>query len=154
MIVIHCPFSSLRTMTIIHLDLSDLTWFSKNSRRAKVWLTISFFPSVLTCEFKDLFWLLICSANFVPLVNKCLEGPTEHHIVLGALQNITERCLSGCLSLGFKVRRCQHKNAKTSFLLKGSHHARRIQFSLGPSYWMGRVYKWKWSMYVCVYVCM
>ena len=26
-------------------------------------------------------------------------------------------------------------------------------FSLGPSYRMGRVYKWKWSMYVCMYVC-
>ena len=25
-----------------------------------------------------------------------------------------------------------------------------ISFSLGPSYQMGRLYKWKWSMYVCV----
>ena len=25
-------------------------------------------------------------------------------------------------------------------------------FSLGPSYRMGRVYKWKWSGYVCMYV--
>ena len=29
-----------------------------------------------------------------------------------------------------------------------------MSFSLGLSYRMGRVYKWKWSMYVCVYVCM
>ena len=26
-------------------------------------------------------------------------------------------------------------------------------FSFGPSYRIGRVYKWNWTMYVCMYVC-
>ena len=29
-----------------------------------------------------------------------------------------------------------------------------MSFLLSPSYRMGRVYKWKWSMYVCMCVCM
>ena len=29
----------------------------------------------------------------------------------------------------------------------------RLTFSLGPSYRMGRVYKWNWTMYVCMCVC-
>ena len=36
---------------------------------------------------------------------------------------------------------------------KGCLPFKKVQFSLGPSYRMGRVYKWKWSMYVCVCVC-
>ena len=36
---------------------------------------------------------------------------------------------------------------------KHCFYPRKALFSLGPSYRMGRVYKWKWSMYVWMYVC-
>ena len=58
--------------------------------------------------------------------------------VLYSIFLISSICLSVCYD-------------SSSFFLISSEGS-SIMFSLGPSYWMGRVYKWKWCMYVCLSV--